>query len=110
MKSLNVLARHPADSCISWPLSNGIYVKLYIDTIRLNSYAVVSRWSCEIQTTLTVVDTELAMKSSKTGGLKILKRCTLPLTAAKQVNLIITDMEVIEVTPKSLVLKEMAPA
>lgn len=47
--------------------------------------------------------------TTKKGGMKILKKCTLPLTAAKQVNLIITDMGVIEVTPKGLVLKEIAP-
>ncbi|MHB8076942.1 3-oxoacid CoA-transferase subunit B [Desulfosporosinus fructosivorans] len=47
--------------------------------------------------------------ATKNGGLKILKKCTLPLTAAKQVNLIVTDMGVIEVTPMGLVLKEMAP-
>ncbi|TGE39406.1 CoA transferase subunit B [Desulfosporosinus fructosivorans] len=47
--------------------------------------------------------------ATKNGGLKILKKCTLPLTAAKQVNLIVTDMGVIEVTPLGLVLKEMAP-
>lgn len=47
---------------------------------------------------------------TKNGGFKILKKCTLPLTAAKQVNLIITEMGVIEVTPKGLVLKELAPS
>lgn len=47
--------------------------------------------------------------ATKNGGFKILKKCTLPLTAARQVNLIVTDMGIIEVTPKGLVLKEMAP-
>jgi len=40
---------------------------------------------------------------------KIVKECTLPLTAAKCVKLIITDLAVIEVTGEGLVLKEMAP-
>lgn len=47
--------------------------------------------------------------TAKNGGFKVLKKCTLPLTAAKQVNLIITDMGVMEVTPKGLLLKELAP-
>jgi len=47
--------------------------------------------------------------TAKNGGLKVLKKCTLPLTAAKQVNLIVTDMGVMEVTSKGLVLKEIAP-
>jgi 3-oxoacid CoA-transferase subunit B len=40
---------------------------------------------------------------------KILKQCTYPLTAPHCVNLIITDIAVIEVTPEGLVLKETAP-
>lgn len=46
---------------------------------------------------------------SKNGEPKILKKCTLPLTAYREVDLIVTDMAVIEVTPKGLILKEIAP-
>ena len=46
--------------------------------------------------------------STKDGGAKILKRCALPLTGAKVVDLIVTEMAVIEVTPQGLVLKERA--
>jgi acetate CoA/acetoacetate CoA-transferase beta subunit len=49
----------------------------------------------------------LAMSHTQKGKPKILKECTLPLTAAGQVNLIITEMGVIEVTPKGLVLTEI---
>jgi acetate CoA/acetoacetate CoA-transferase beta subunit len=44
----------------------------------------------------------------KNGNSKILKKCTLPLTAAHRVNLIITDMAVLEITPQGLVLLEVS--
>lgn len=45
---------------------------------------------------------------SKDGSPKILKKCTFPLTARGKVNLIVSEKAVIEVTPKGLVLKEVA--
>jgi len=51
----------------------------------------------------------LAMEHTAKGNHKILKKCTLPLTAAGQVNLIVTEMGVIEVTPEGLVLREIHP-
>lgn len=47
--------------------------------------------------------------TSKTGEPKILKACALPLTGRKVVNRIITDLAVIDVTDKGLVLRELAP-
>jgi acetate CoA/acetoacetate CoA-transferase beta subunit len=44
----------------------------------------------------------------KYGNSKILKHCTLPLTAKGRVSLIITDMAVMEVTPEGLLLTEVS--
>jgi 3-oxoacid CoA-transferase B subunit len=43
------------------------------------------------------------------GEPKIVKECIYPITAKKVVKLIVTDLAVIEVTDKGLVLKEVAP-
>ena len=42
------------------------------------------------------------------GEPKIMKECTYPLTAKGVVKLIVTDLAVIEVTPKGLLLREVA--
>ena len=46
---------------------------------------------------------------TKTGEPRIVKKCTYPLTAVNCVNLVITDIAVIEITKKGMVLKEVAP-
>jgi 3-oxoacid CoA-transferase subunit B len=47
--------------------------------------------------------------TSRDGEKKILKKCNLPLTGVQVVNLIVTDLAVIEVTGNGLLLKEVAP-
>jgi len=47
--------------------------------------------------------------TTKDGKPKILKKCTLPLSAKNAVDLIITELAVMEVTEKGLMLKEVAP-
>lgn len=51
----------------------------------------------------------VAMEHTAKGNPKILKKCLLPLTAAGEVDLIVTEMGVMKVTEKGLVLKEIAP-
>lgn len=51
----------------------------------------------------------VAMEHTVKGNHKILKECNLPLTAAGQVDMIVTEMGVMKVTDKGLVLTEINP-
>jgi 3-oxoacid CoA-transferase B subunit len=47
--------------------------------------------------------------TTKDGAPKILKKCTLPLTAVNAVDWIVTELGVMEMTDKGIVLRELAP-
>lgn len=51
----------------------------------------------------------VAMEHTAKGEPKILKKCNYPLTAKKRVNLIVTELAVIEVKNDGLLLKEISP-
>ena len=51
----------------------------------------------------------VAMEHTAKGAHKILKKCNLPFTAVNCVNLIVTEMGVMEVTGAGIVLKEYNP-
>jgi 3-oxoacid CoA-transferase subunit B len=51
----------------------------------------------------------VAKKKDGTEEIKILPKCTLPLTGLAVINRIITDLGVLDITPKGLKLVELAP-
>jgi 3-oxoacid CoA-transferase B subunit len=51
----------------------------------------------------------LTEHTTKDGQPKIVKQCSAPLTAPECVDLIITDVGVIEVSEKGMILREIAP-
>lgn len=51
----------------------------------------------------------VAMSHTNKGKPKILKKCTLPLTATGEVDMIITELGVMEITPKGIKLLEINP-
>ncbi len=51
----------------------------------------------------------IVMMHTQKGAHKILEKCTLPLTAEKCVDMIITEMGVLEITPEGIVVTELHP-
>jgi len=51
----------------------------------------------------------VSMIHTAKGKPKILKQCTLPLTSARRISLVVTELAVIEPTDEGLVVRELAP-
>lgn len=51
----------------------------------------------------------VAMTHRSRSGSKVVKRCSLPITSLRRVDLIVTELAVIRPTPAGLVLQETAP-
>ncbi len=108
------------DSVLSFALVRGGRLDLaFLGTLEVSETGDLANWIIPGKFTPGIGGgMELAQKArrliittthtDRKGRPKILRRCTLPLTAKGCVDTIITELGVIDVTPKGLVLREIA--
>lgn len=108
------------DTCTSHAMIRGGYLETILGALQVSATGDLANWKVPGQK-LGVVGgaMDIAANSkrviicmehvSKKGELRILNKCSYPLTAKECVDLIISDMAVIEVTKEGLILREFAP-
>ncbi len=108
------------DSAVSFAIIRGGRVDItFLGTLEVSAGGDLANWTIPGQLTPGIGGgMELAQKArrvvvttahtTREGKPKILERCTLPLTAKACVGTIITELAVIDVTPRGLLLREVA--
>ena len=108
------------DSAVSFALVRGGRLDIaFLGTLEVDELGDLANWIIPGKLTPGIGGAmELAQKArrlvvttthtTRKGEPKIIPRCTLPLTAKGCVDTIVTELAVIDVTPKGLALREMA--
>ncbi len=122
---LPVLTRQGAvffDTAMSFTIIRGGHVDITVmGALQVDSHGNLANWMIPgsvipgmggaMDLTVGAKKVIIAMEhTTPKGEARIVKDCTLPLTARNEVDMIVTERCVIDVTPEGLVLKEIMPS